>query len=511
MLWVNGSLLLSALDEAEEGRESGLELLVSLLCLCSPAVTSRLVLDFVHPAAASPSSLLLIPYDNVTSPVEALWQSLDLRFLTPRPWWRVEDDGDVLRPLQQQQGAGAAASPASNSSAAAVQRIVFARLRPESEEHAAMSFIAGIQYDDSLLSALSEATLSQGELRPGGVGAGFNKMAMQLSYTLHWGIPVAFVSATFWTYADSGVCGEVQLLRNTSCFFLPETNLRRHHLDEHEAAAEHKLSPGSWDTGRWKALAAYPRALWQPELKPRSLVRLAQPMYDRIDRLHIPFPFRHRSRLWWRTQVASFLMRPARRTRRFINREVRRMQLSSPCIAVHVRHGDKSSESPLIPTEDYLPHIERFASLHGTRDVFVSSDDPEAIALLSAHAEYRWHYTQEARLNNRAAATLYQLSDELKLEQTLGILTTMLAAPLCSCLVCTFSSNVGQVMYTSMLAVKQLPDVPHASLDEGWHSWAQFMWFKPERWTDILPNHSLEMQQQKNTRRRGRGRYEAND
>ena len=58
------------------------------------------------------------------------------------------------------------------------------------------------------------------------------------------------------------------------------------------------------------------------------------------------------------------------------------LDISSNFVAVHVRHGDKATETATFHLDKYMPGIRHLSNAHGTRNIFVSTEDQVVIDAL---------------------------------------------------------------------------------------------------------------------------------
>ncbi|KAK3269989.1 hypothetical protein CYMTET_21592, partial [Cymbomonas tetramitiformis] len=61
--------------------------------------------------------------------------------------------------------------------------------------------------------------------------------------------------------------------------------------------------------------------------------------------------------------------------------------LPRPILALHVRHGKRTSETPFVPTERFLEVLRLAKAAHGFRSVFLFTDSMEVMEEIGNHSE----------------------------------------------------------------------------------------------------------------------------
>jgi hypothetical protein len=125
-----------------------------------------------------------------------------------------------------------------------------------------------------------------------------------------------------------------------------------------------------------------------------SDVRLDNFLNQHHNRVYVPEAVHHRGLLWWRSQLAQYLLRPNAYVQTLLQHELQALDWrrnQDHVVGIHVRHGDKKTESAVVPIEQYLEVAlqisrgRRHARSHDARQVlYISTDDPQALA--AAHA-----------------------------------------------------------------------------------------------------------------------------
>lgn len=151
-------------------------------------------------------------------------------------------------------------------------------------------------------------------------------------------------------------------------------------------------------------------------------------------------------------------------TRAAVRRAVRRVQLSEPYVALHVRRGDKNKERPLVPLEQYARAVKLLAN--ETTAVFVATDDGSVLTELRYYLRGRTVVSVEEAKNRKghvqaAMNRVYLKNNVARVVTLLAEIEIMRGASL---FICTFSSNLGRLVH---LLRWQRAD-SSVSLDDRW-------------------------------------------
>ena len=96
--------------------------------------------------------------------------------------------------------------------------------------------------------------------------------------------------------------------------------------------------------------------------------------------------------------VYSAIGRPKRHVRLYVREQQRRLQLPATFAGVHVRHGDKAREQPLISIEMY---VETLKSLGVNGDVWLATDDPTLVSYSTSGLRFIANTDALMELSNR--------------------------------------------------------------------------------------------------------------
>jgi len=137
------------------------------------------------------------------------------------------------------------------------------------------------------------------------------------------------------------------------------------------------------------------------------------------------------------------------------------LEEGAPYIGVHMRRGDKISEAPVVPTEEYAASVLDQLREHPTSTVFVASDDENAgdemLAILQASIPDVTVIQLFSEMSNRRKQ--YHSDDETTME----LLTDILALTSADVFIGTQSSSLGRLVY-----FRRSEDAPSISLDGDW-------------------------------------------
>ena len=312
------------------------------------------------------------------------------------------------------------------------------------------------------------------EIHGFGFGAQMHVLTIALSYAVRTQRTLVMRAKDNWWYTDRHDCPS----RALTCYFEPLGACSEEQVTR--GLSQHELGAG----GELVMLSAATEGLRVVY----SDVRLDNFLNQRQNRVHVPRRVRHRGLLWWRAQLAQYLLRPNAYVRRLVQRERDALGWSEHAervVGVHVRHGDKKTESAVVPMEQYLDAALEIA--RGRRGpgkeaarhvIYVSTDDPEALA-----EARRWQaLPQNARAvtvlaregEGRGVSTATdQVVEMHKVNVTRygeeAVLNLLLLAD-CRAFVGTFSSNFGRLAFELAFA-RRKGDLFGASMDVFWHAY----------------------------------------
>ncbi|BDA47771.1 hypothetical protein COCOBI_11-0280 [Coccomyxa sp. Obi] len=164
-------------------------------------------------------------------------------------------------------------------------------------------------------------------------------------------------------------------------------------------------------------------------------------------------------RYWWRAQSVAYIVRPNSRTLAELAARKRRVypgrQIKRGTISVHVRHGDKHTESPSIPDEAYLAQakqmrrsgaLDRTGTLGQGRAesntaIFLSTEDPSTIEFFARQPLWDVSYANVTRKPDVSRSTLSYVAEIGGYEEMLNSLVNLDLALECDAWIGTLSSN----------------------------------------------------------------------
>lgn len=127
--------------------------------------------------------------------------------------------------------------------------------------------------------------------------------------------------------------------------------------------------------------------------------------------------------------------------KKYIEQKKKRIGFRNPIIGVHIRRGDKHTESPVISLETYLVEIRKLSDRTGIKTVFISTDSDEVIEAfevikffsIQQNIEFIWD-RDEVRYNN-ANHRLVRENPQLKKQETLTAIKVLSLLESCDYLI----------------------------------------------------------------------------
>ena len=158
---------------------------------------------------------------------------------------------------------------------------------------------------------------------------------------------------------------------------------------------------------------------------------------------------------WWRAVSAPYIVRPNERTLQAIKerKAIIFPQGSIPrgSISVHVRHGDKGIESPLVEDSQYVKTVEELlesapATLALTRSIFLTTEDADTIKHFDKLQGYSIMYTDVERYTSRELSPMAFAGMVGKANEMLNSLVSLDLALKCDAFVGTLTSNWSRLI-----------------------------------------------------------------
>mmetsp|Transcript_1581 Transcript_1581/g.4782 ORF Transcript_1581/g.4782 Transcript_1581/m.4782 type:complete len:194 (-) Transcript_1581:174-755(-) len=192
--------------------------------------------------------------------------------------------------------------------------------------------------------------------------------------------------------------------------------------------------------------------------------------------------------MWWRSQIVKFMLRLNWKMQALVNGERQLLRLPPLFVGVHVRHGDKKTESSVIPLDMYLEAARDLsrarAQLLPSREqqqryaIYLTTDDPAAL-----EAARKWGREEGGRSDVdvisrqgevRGVSTATDKAVEMhSINATqLGVdaIVNLMILSQCSDFVGTFSSNFGRLAF-ELAAADKNHSLIGASMDVFWHAY----------------------------------------
>ncbi|KAF9898748.1 hypothetical protein BX616_003658 [Lobosporangium transversale] len=210
----------------------------------------------------------------------------------------------------------------------------------------------------------------------------------------------------------------------------------------------------------------------------KSLTDDVGPLGDKRE-LIIP-TFNHRGHFWWRSVLTYYVIRPNAQTREWIrglqqqqgeglqehDRATTVMLRTRDCISIHVRHGDKGTESRLIPFYRYMTKAYEIHERTGVSNIYLMTDDQKVIEATKNYPTFKIYYQIMPRTNRgwEKDVTSGKVSRE---DQAKMFLKDLYSTTQCRHTIVTYSSNVGRLIGEIRMATEyEAPDV--FSMDAVW-------------------------------------------
>lgn len=154
---------------------------------------------------------------------------------------------------------------------------------------------------------------------------------------------------------------------------------------------------------------------------------------------------------WWRAQSAAFLVRPNNRTLEYMN--VQRMKvfpkdvIDKGTISCHIRRGDKWTETTVTEDAAYMKVIEDLLAVADVknlglkREIFLSTEDPEAVNYFQTLEGWSVHFTNVPRKPDQQKTTMQYAREIGPAREMIFSLINLDLALKCDAWVGTLSSN----------------------------------------------------------------------
>ncbi len=134
-------------------------------------------------------------------------------------------------------------------------------------------------------------------------------------------------------------------------------------------------------------------------------------------------------------------------------------------IALHVRHGDKSTETAVFHLDKYMDSIKRMSNLHKTNAVFISTEDQGVIDSLDQYPEYEFKFTKGHKRQNIAIEDAFKLKLTTPEKEAFIAFKNLFISMTGTSFVGTFSSNWSRLVYEMMFAAHGSAGTSFISLD----------------------------------------------
>jgi hypothetical protein len=130
-----------------------------------------------------------------------------------------------------------------------------------------------------------------------------------------------------------------------------------------------------------------------------------------------------------------------------------------PVIGVHFRRGDKYVETPYVDAAVYRSHIEAVAARHSIRNVFISSDSPNAIRELALDETlFNIHFDVNERRYNNANHKFLMAHRELASQETFSAIKNIFMLSCCTQIVGQTNAHFAHLAAGRLYVTRMDPD-----------------------------------------------------
>eukprot|EP00943_MAST-04B_sp_MAST-4B-sp1_P008726 g8726.t1 len=180
---------------------------------------------------------------------------------------------------------------------------------------------------------------------------------------------------------------------------------------------------------------------------------------------YIPKKYKDEGILWWRSQLQYFALQPNDKLYLAIMFTKLNIGIVNDFIALHVRHGDKSTETAVFHLDKYMDSINRMSNLYKTNTVFISTEDQGVIDSLDQHPEYEFKFTKGHKRQNIAIEDAFKLKLTTPEKEAFIAFKNLFISMTGTSFVGTFSSNWSRLVYEMMFAAHGSAGTSFISLD----------------------------------------------
>jgi glycoprotein 6-alpha-L-fucosyltransferase len=155
--------------------------------------------------------------------------------------------------------------------------------------------------------------------------------------------------------------------------------------------------------------------------------------------------------VWWTGQLKKYAMRLLPDTQKKVTENFKKFGFRHPIVGVHLRRTDKSSEAKFYGIEDFMFYVDEYYDRLELRDqvvekrrVYLATDESEMIA------EARMKFPDYEIIANEQASKEANTNTRYSESSLIGIISDFQILSECDYVVCTFSSNIGRMVYELM-------------------------------------------------------------
>jgi glycoprotein 6-alpha-L-fucosyltransferase len=162
------------------------------------------------------------------------------------------------------------------------------------------------------------------------------------------------------------------------------------------------------------------------------------------------FQFHGNPFAWFAGQFFLYLTRPNEKFKQFLADRKKALNITRPYVGIHVRRTDKIKEEKYHDLDEYMVHVEEWYQSYGRTNkmdkkrIFIATDEPKVIAEAKAnYTDYEVYATEDI-------AGSAKLESRYNLNSLFGFVSDLHILAESDYVVCTYTSNVGRLLYEFM-------------------------------------------------------------
>jgi glycoprotein 6-alpha-L-fucosyltransferase len=162
------------------------------------------------------------------------------------------------------------------------------------------------------------------------------------------------------------------------------------------------------------------------------------------------FKFHSNPFAWFAGQFFLYLSRPNENFKKFLEDRKKTLNITRPYVGIHVRRTDKNKEERYHDLDEYMVQVEEWYRSYGRTNkvdkkrIFIATDEPKVIA------EAKTNYTDYEVYATEDIAGSAKLESRYNLNSLFGFVSDLHILAESDYVVCTYTSNVGRLLYEFM-------------------------------------------------------------